>query len=810
MLGLFQAKLGDIFNKIIALSLISFKFATLLHINEVTLKTFLKLSLILLIFIYSVSLYSQDVTCNCVLKGVVHDQQNHLPIPGAVLYLKGTKYATFTDGNGYYQFPKVCQGSYILVCKAISFEISETKINLKDFHNEDFNLENKDEHLQEIVVKTTRKSIENKTVLSEKDLETTRGQSLGEALKNIVGVTTLQTGSYVQKPVINGMHSNRVSILNNGIRQEGQQWGSEHAPEIDPFVAQKLSVIKGVGGLRYGSDAIGGIVLVEPNSLPDSANIHGEVNVIGFSNGRQSVFSGIFEGGMSKIKGLGWRVQGTYKRGGNVSTANYNLDNTGIQERNFSLALGINKIHSNTEFFYSYFDTQIGIFTGSNIGNVQDLLVAINNKKPSDVYTPTEFSYVINRPNQDVSHHLLKLKSLINVESIGKLNFVMAYQYNWRLEYDVPRGNKSLNTLNFKLDTYSAELNLEHRPLFGIFSGTAGLSFQYLHNLSSAFELKKPLISTTLLPNYQILNYGFFITERYYKNNWETDFGFRYDNKFLEAYSLKIGGVPQQNQFNFDNFSGAIGIKKHITDSLETYLNVGLVWRSPSVNELFTDGIHHGSAAYEKGDLTLQPEVARNVALGLNFVNDKFNVGLDAYLKYIQNFIYLKPRLQNDTLRSVLTVRGAFPAFDYTQVDALFTGFDLTVSYKFLPSLSLFSKTSIVRAKDIRNNVFMVNIPSDRIENKIQYNFNKNNAYISIGHQFVARQNRVELNSDFLAPPESYQLLTFQSELKIKQLTLGLTISNLLNQSYREYLNRFRYFSDDMGRNISFRIKYKF
>ena len=208
--------------------------------------------------------------------------------------------------------------------------------------------------------------------------------------------------------------------------------------------------------------------------------------------------------------------------------------------------------------------------------------------------------------------------------------------------------------------------------------------------------------------------------------------------------------------------------------------------------------------------MSLQPEVAKNIALGLNYVNEKFTFGFDAYLKYIQNFIYLKPRLENDTLQSVLTVRGAFPAFDYTQVDALFTGFDLTLSYKLLPSLSLFSKTSIVRARDVRNNIFMVNIPSDRFENKIQYNFKKNNAFISIAHQFVARQNRVEANSDFLSPPDAYQLITYQSELKIKQLTLGLTISNLLNQSYREYLNRFRYFSDDMGRNISFRIKYKF
>ncbi len=754
--------------------------------------------------------FAQEKDCNCVLKGVVHDHQNHQPIVGAILYLKGTSYSTFTDSEGKYQFPKICQGTYTLVCQAISFELTETKINLENSHNEDFNLENDDEHLQEIVVKTTRKSIESKTVLTKKELEATRGQSLGEALKNIAGVATLQTGSYVQKPIINGMHSNRVIILNNGVRQEGQQWGNEHAPEIDPFMAQKISVIKGVGGLKYGSDAIGGVVLVEPNALPDSATIHGELNAVGFSNGRQGVFSGIVEGGIPAIKGFGWRVQGTYKKGGNISTATYNLVNTGIQERNFSVGIGLNKIHSKTELFYSYFDTQIGIFTGSNIGNVQDLLLAINNKKPDEIYTPSAFSYDIGRPNQDIAHHLLKFKSHTNFELIGSLHFVAAYQYNWRLEYDIPRGNRNLNTLNLKLDTYSAELNLDHRPLFRIFNGTAGASFQYQHNLSSAFELKKPLVSTTLLPNYQAINYGFFLTERYYKNDWETDFGFRFDNKYLEAYSLKIGGIQQQNDFNFNNFSGAFGLKKHITDSLETYLNLGLVWRSPSVNELFTNGIHHGSASYEKGSLSIQPEKARNVAFGLNFQAKKVTIGFDSYLKYIQDFIYLKPRLENGILQPIITVRGAFPAFDYTQVDAIFTGFDFTFSYLPSKSLTFLSKASVVRAKDVRNNLFLVNIPSDRIENKIQYNFKKNDAFLSIGHQFVAHQNRVEANSDFLAPPPAYQLISLQTGINIKHLNIGLTVSNLFNQAYREYLNRFRYFSDEMGRNVALRIKYKF
>ena len=765
---------------------------------------------IFLLLLISGSIFSQKKTCTCTLKGVVHDQEKHLPIVGAVLYLKGTNISVFTDSRGVYQFNNLCQGEYILVCKALSFDVTELKINLQDVHNQDIDLLNDDEHLQEVVVSSQKTSIANKSVLSGKSLEETRGQSLGEALKNISGVTTLQTGSFVQKPVINGMHSNRVIILNNGIRQEGQQWGSEHAPEIDPFVAKKLTVIKGVAGLRYGSDAIGGMVMVEPENLPDSAKIHGEINVVGFSNGFQRVGSSIIEGGLKEVKGFGWRVQGTYKRGGNISTATYNLVNTGIQERNFSVGVGLNKIHFGTELFYSYFDTQIGVFTGSHIGNIQDLQRAISNGKPNDAYTPAKYSEVIERPNQDVSHHLLKVKSFLNSETFGKLTFVGAYQYNWRLEYDVPRGNRSLNTLNFKLDTYSAELILDHLPIAQLFNGSVGVNIQYQQNLSSSFELKKPLISTTLLPNYQTFNFGIFINERFVSHQWEGEFGLRYDLRNLEAYSMKIGGISQQNKFDFSNFSGALGAKYHHTEMWESNINFGLVWRSPSVNELFTDGIHHGSASYEKGDLNLVPEIAQNLSIGTTYKSKKLSFELNAYLKNIQNFIYLKPRIQNDTLQNVLTVRGAFPAFDYTQVDARFWGVDLTFSYSPSERFELTSKLSMVRAKDTRNNSFMVNIPSDRIDNSLQYNFKKRKAYISLNQQFIARQNRVEFNSDFLSPPDQYNLLSIRSGLTFSNLSLGLTISNLLNKSYREYLNRFRYFSDDMGRNISVRINYKF
>src|ERR1700759_1533250 len=170
-----------------------------------------------------------------------------------------------------------------------------------------------------------------------RQLEGARGLSWGESLKNIAGVNSLQTGPSISKPVIHGVYSNRILILNNGVRQEGQNWGNDHAPEIDPFIATKLSVIKGPASIRYGSDAIGGVVLVDPKDLRTAPGVGGEVNLVGMTNGRVGAASGMMEGGSAS--GLSWRLQGTLKKAGNAQAPTYYLGNTGYNEDDYSATL---------------------------------------------------------------------------------------------------------------------------------------------------------------------------------------------------------------------------------------------------------------------------------------------------------------------------------------------------------------------------------------------------------------------------------------------------------------------------------------
>ncbi|WP_373331114.1 TonB-dependent receptor plug domain-containing protein [Salmonirosea aquatica] len=380
---------------------------------------------------------AQNADCHCFIRGVVRDDHTGQPIVGATLLLVKSNQGIFTDADGRYEFTNLCPGRYEIECRIVGYQSRRDTVNLVEGHEENFSLAEEEIHLEDVEItahRTDAPVTQPLATLTGSDLAQTRGQSLGESLQGITGITTLQTGSSIAKPVIHGMHSNRVLIMNNGVRQEGQQWGSEHAPEIDPFVATRLSVVKGAAGVRYGSDAIGGVILVEPEELPINKPLSGEVNAAGFSNGRQGAGSATLQGGIKGLGGFGWRAQGTLKRGGNIRTPRYFLDNTGISERNYSLAAGYRKKGFGVEVFYSHFATRIGIFSGSHIGSVTDLLNVINSGEP---LVKSDFSYAINRPYQQVKHNLLKGEVHYHFPDGNRLKWVSAFQYDNRLEYDL-------------------------------------------------------------------------------------------------------------------------------------------------------------------------------------------------------------------------------------------------------------------------------------------------------------------------------------------------------------------------------------
>ena len=769
--------------------------------------------------------------CDCFIQGKVVDNNSKQPIVGAVILVKELNKGTTTDINGFYKIINICQGKYTILGRIVGYEEKSYIINLQHGAEQDIKLSETELHLANIDIKAQKieNLTQNKSTLENAALDQTRGQSLGESLKQISGVTTLQTGSSISKPVIHGMHSNRVLILNNGVRQEGQQWGSEHAPEIDPFVAKKITVLKGAAGVRYGSDAIAGVIMLEPEVLPDSNKFGGEINTVYFSNGNQIVTSGIVEKGFksqskSKIPySIGLRLQGTYKRGGDISTPYYRLANTGISELNYSLSVDYKRKNWITDVFFSQFNTIIGIFSGSHIGNITDLTDALLRGTPLPIYTPKKFTYSIGRPYQDVQHNLLKIKNTQRVRS-GNISLTLGRQYDFRKEIDILRGDKSLIQL-FKLNTYSGELLFEHKPLLKLLTGSVGFTGLYQENLTTG-TLKEPRTSTVLIPNFQNFTAGIFLIERIVKKQWEMEGGFRYDFRNLNVYRIPRSSQNIENdKRNNQNFTGTLGANFRPNAQWNFLANISSAWRAATVNELYSDGVHHGAASYERGDETLVPEVALNLSFTANYVSKFFQTEIHIYNNFINNFIFLSP-----TGRTALTIRGAFPEFFYTQTNARFRGIDLSGNFQITKNFLFNSKLSYLEAQDLSNAQPLILIPANRWENTLRYDLKKTS--FSINNLYVAKQDRVptkivfkdipaseiifnQYGGDFAPPPPVYMLwgaavsqqLAFDNKYS---LALSLTVSNLFNTVYRDYLNRFRYFSDEMGRNIIFRAKFSF
>ncbi|TAF55902.1 MAG: TonB-dependent receptor, partial [Sphingobacteriia bacterium] len=518
--------------------------------------------------------------------------------------------------------------------------------------------------LQAVTVKGIKQDNNNtiRTELKAREIEQTRGQSLGEVLQRAVGVSVLQTGSTIFKPVIHGLHSQRILMLNNGVRQEGQQWGSEHAPEIDPFVADKFTVLKGAGALRYGPDAIAGAVLVEPRALRTSPGTQAEINLGYFSNNRQWVANAQFEQGLKKIPGLSWRLQATYKRGGNARTPDEWLYNTGIKEFNYSGALAWRGKKFKSDLFFSAFNTDLGIFMGSHIGNLTDLINAINSPVP--LQNIDQFTYAIARPRQAVQHYLLKSKSVWEIHDRSRFNLVLSHQENRRQEYD-----RALVSDRPELD-----LTIGTTALDAVMETDHAKAGQTQYGLTGMFQQNVWSGSRFYIPNFEAYNVAGFALHKWAKDRWLWEGGVRYDFRHLVTYrnqnNLRTSATRQ-----FNNVSATLGATYLLGGGWKAMFNGALAWRAPQVNELYVNGLHHGAAIFEIGDSSLLAERAHNFSGQLQYESDStWEFDLTLYSNWINGFINLVP-----SLPPTLTLRGAYPTFRYVQTNAWLGGIDLQV-----------------------------------------------------------------------------------------------------------------------------------
>jgi iron complex outermembrane receptor protein len=454
----------------------------------------------------------------------------------------------------------------------------------------------------------------------------------------------------------------------------------------------------------------------------------------------------------------------------------------------------------------------------------------IRSQEPPAYIKDADFSYVIDRPYQDVQHHLVKLKGFSEQLGKSRISLTFSSQLNIRKEFDITRSETELPQLQLNLLTNMADLVWEH---FGDtrLKGSMGLNIMHQQN---AINYRY------FIPNYQGLDFGFWIAEKYKFKQWQVEGGLRYDYRARFAitdndkapFDLLIGnalvaGDPYGKR-NFNGLSGTGVIAYTFNENLRVSITAATAWRAPQMNELFSNGLHHGAARIERGDPTINPERAYSLLGNVLYNNNTWEIDFGIYNKVINDFIYLKP-----TYPPLLTIRGAFPAFDFAQTDAVLTGSDINIGYKFNNHLRSHIKASLLRAYDRGQNTWLIQMPSDRYEADLNYVFvdgkKLKQPSVKISYQYVTEQKRVppsgnikvvnqngqeSMESDYMAPPPAYGLVNFEAavgmELMKKKIDLVLGVTNLFNVAYRDYMNAFRYFALDRGRNISLKIKMPF
>jgi len=774
--------------------------------------------------------HSQNTLTGKVLANISH------PLDGAHIHIEALHGTSLPDGA--YTITGITPGSHRVVISYIGYKSLDTLVEFHGSRVLNAVLQPDVTPIEEVVLIDNNVSKNTMPIqrLHTATIEKYSNASLGDALKEIAGVSALKTGNNVVKPVINGLHSSRVPVLSNNVRLEDQQWGTEHAPNLDINSAGRVSVIKGAGALQYGGDAVGGLVLVEPVQMLNDT-LFGSTLLTTNTNGRGGTLStGLHKGA---VHGWAWNAQGSVKYMGDREAPNYVISNSGNREANLSGDVSYLGQGYKLSAFYSFYSATIGIATATHIGNVADLVNAINSGIPSVV---NPFTHNISNPKQQVQHHLGKLNFSKDLADGSALSLQYAVQRNHRQEYDLRRGDfANTPALDLTLTTHSANADWKKEQDSTTFK--AGLSGSLQHNDASPDTGVRPLIPT--YDKYDAGAYGIYshrfgrgltgeagvrydfsrmdATKFYQKTRW-TALGYDgvYDNFITQDFGSQWLTNPK---FTFHNVSAGVGLRKELQQGLELVANLSLAMRNPNPSELFSDGLHHSNATIELGNLGLNKETAVKASATLLKTSGAFTLEATPYLNAINNFMFLAPTAVE------YTIRGTFPVYSYRQANVVLAGLDLHTQWDFAKNLSHSLNGAYVYGKNTQADAPLIDMPPLNLTNTFRYTKDAWHSFFAEARsEAVFTQTRYP-NYDFSAdvpvngelvptpvnisrPPKGYHLVHLSTGMRFDmgktQTAISLSVFNLFNTTYRDYLNRQRLYTDELGRSIQFQLKFSY
>ena len=781
--------------------------------------------------------YCQE--CDLEFEGQILDLHDNSPISQAAIQVVDSDQTVYSDFDGFFKLKNQCSGKINLKISHLNCKDLFQELNLNKSVFKKIFLEHHIESLNEVIVEDSKireLSSSAKTYsLSELQKDIYSGRGLAKALEQISGVNILTTGNGISKPMIHGMFGSRVGIIYDGVQIENQQWGQDHAPNIDQNAYEEIRLVKGAGILKYSGDTPGGVVVLE-NKLPAiNDSLYGKSILNGFTNGRG--LNIISSWTKSYSNGNYFKAQGTIKRNGDFSAPNYLLSNTGTNENNISFSMGKNKILSQWKTNFSFFSQEIGILRSSHVGNTNDLVYAIELARPTII---EPFNHKVNPPKQLNKHHTASIQYSKRYSSNGKLNAKYSWQRNNRKEYDVRRGDlKNKPALDLTLNTHDLLSNFQWEK--SNWSLDSGVFFQIQDNYSNPDTGTRRLI-----PDYLKTELGTYFTASFIpSNNLGLAFGLRfghqnnhvkkyYKNKRWkeENYQEKLGSFVikevlsqklVEQRLIFNNLSLNTGVKFSILERLKISLNLFHTERAPDIAEMFSDGLHHSLATIEYGNPFLKSETTQKFVL--NFEKDigNFRFNFSPHYTNGQNYIIIEPS------GIEYSIRGAFPVWEYRAVSSAIRGFDFDFSIDLNKNFIFRSSSSWIEGFERKSKSPLINIPPFTSNNNIQFSIPKFKSFsIAVSNKITLSQNqfpnhnfetsvvengkRINKVVDISSPPDAYNLLGMEFHwgpysFFSDKVSISLIFDNILDKNYRNYLNRLRFYADEIGRNVMLQIK---
>ncbi len=776
-------------------------------------------------------LFSTITWAQVQLSGQIIDQQK-VPIPGAIIEIHETGAKKISDINGQFTFP-LKKGEYHVHVSSVGFHAYDFTVNALSDTSVGITLEEHINELHEVTIETSsfkkgeKEASLNHTVVTEEERLESGAATFTEGIEGVQGVRSINTGVGISKPVIRGFSGNRIIVNDNGIKQEGQQWGADHGLEISPYDPEQVEIIKGPGALMYGSDGLGGVINIKRPSFATENQYEGDAGLIYRSvNNTAGAFgkvkinrnNNLLRVSLSGQKYQDYKVpasQYTYK-GFVFPIENGILKNTAGEDASLSLTAGISRDWGFSTVTISHFQQKVGIFPGGT-GIPQSYSLNDDGNH-----------WNIDLPNQETAHtKIISNNSFTLFNRWAELD--AGYQYNHRQENSKPHNHGIFidpsQTLSTDLKLQTASLNFRlHNKAESKWDVIYGLQTQTQVNQIGGYEFIIPAYTASQFGAYSLFSRS--ISEKSIVN-----FGLRLQGASLNSPKTErsfyqdqqiIGIVERSPEINrtFVNYAAGLGYSYLITDEWNLKLNAGKSFRTPNIAELASNGSHTAAFRFEKGNPNLNPEEGYQFDLALNQENQRFHTELNGFFNYFSNYIYLRPesRFAGETINdNFYPYPSGGQLYQYVESRALHYRGEYLLHYHLSKQITLGTTGELVIATNLDKNRPLPFIPPFSTSLFAEHSFQLKNKTVRkwtnrLTYTFTSAQNRVEINE---RTTPGYQLLKFVSVLSFgkqqEKAQLKFTVQNLSNQYYFNNLSRYRLANiPEPARNLVVTFRYFF